>query len=60
MKKMHELLQDDLAGIARYEVSEDGIAWRPYNPKEDGAKTLHKRIEFADADDGAPLSAQPA
>ena len=48
MKLLHDIALDELAGIARYEVSEDGIDWRPYNPREDGAKTLHKRIEFAE------------
>ena len=47
MKYAQDFMSDELAGIARYEVSEDGVDWRPYNPKEDGAKTLHKRIEFA-------------
>lgn len=33
--------------IARHEVSEDGIHWRPYDPENDRYATLHKRIEFA-------------
>lgn len=33
--------------IARYEVSEDGVTWRPYDPREDHDRPLHKRIEFA-------------
>lgn len=51
MKYAQDFMSDELAGIARYEVSEDGVDWRPYNPKEDGAKTLHKRIEFANSDE---------
>ncbi|HJS79915.1 MAG TPA: hypothetical protein VJ748_04780 [Vitreimonas sp.] len=33
--------------IARYEVSEDGVTWRPYDPRRDRDRPLHKRIEFA-------------
>jgi hypothetical protein len=33
--------------IARYEVSEDGVTWRPYDPRQDQDRPLHKRIEFA-------------
>jgi hypothetical protein len=33
--------------IARHEVSEDGVNWRPYDPTRDAGHTLHKRIEFA-------------
>ena len=34
--------------IARHEVSEDGVTWRPYDPARDNAcPLLHKRIEFA-------------
>lgn len=33
--------------IARYEVSEDGVTWRPYDPRRDRGRPLHKRIEFA-------------
>ena len=33
--------------IARWEVSEDGVHWRPYNPTRDTSPLLHKRIEFA-------------
>jgi len=39
--------------IARYEVSEDGVIWRPYDPERDRNQLLHKRIEFA------PLSTNP-
>ena len=35
------------ADIARWEVSEDGVNWRPYDPKRDTDPLLHKRIEFA-------------
>jgi hypothetical protein len=59
MKQLLDSFCDDLAGIARYEVSEDGVAWRPYNPKEDVLKALHKRIEFADID-GAEASCMAA
>ena len=34
--------------IARHEVSDDGVTWRPYDPKRDNARPiLHQRIEFA-------------
>jgi hypothetical protein len=34
--------------IARHEVSEDGVIWRPYDPaRDDALPLLHKRIEFA-------------
>jgi hypothetical protein len=33
--------------IARYEVSEDGVTWRPYDPERDDGQQLHRRIEFA-------------
>lgn len=34
--------------IARYEVSEDGVLWRPADPARDNALPfVHKRIEFA-------------
>jgi hypothetical protein len=33
--------------IARYEVSEDGVSWRPYDPGRDDGQPLHRRIEFA-------------
>lgn len=35
------------ADIARWEVSEDGVNWRLYDPKRDTDPLLHKRIEFA-------------
>ena len=35
------------AEIARWEVSDDGVHWRPYNPARDTGPLLHKRIEFA-------------
>ncbi len=38
--------QDD-PDIARHEVSEDGVAWRPYDPARDYGLNLHRRIEFA-------------
>lgn len=33
--------------IACYQVSEDGVNWRPYDPARDNGQLLHKRIEFA-------------
>jgi hypothetical protein len=40
--------RDDAADIARHEVSEDGVNWRPYDPLRDAGRTLlHQRIEFA-------------
>ena len=33
--------------IARHDVSEDGITWRPYDPELDRWRSLHQRIEFA-------------
>jgi hypothetical protein len=37
--------------IARHEVSEDGVNWRPYDPQRDRGRTLHRRIEFANDDE---------
>jgi hypothetical protein len=34
--------------IAQYEVSEDGINWRPYVPARDTSELLHTRIFFAE------------
>lgn len=45
--------ENDFSDIAKYEVSEDGVAWRPFEPDRDGDKLLHKRIEFAPIDDAA-------
>lgn len=40
-------LADDVE-IARHEVSEDGVTWRPYDPAQDNTRPiLHQRIEFA-------------
>jgi|GEM_PF-2988590 len=33
--------------IARYQVSEDGVNWRPFDPARDSGQLLHRRIEFA-------------
>lgn len=37
--------------IDRYDVSEDGVMWRPYDPDRDQGRTLHRRIKFAAIDD---------
>lgn len=40
--------EDHDAEILRYEVSTDGVNWRPFNPTLDPADSrLHRRIEFA-------------
>lgn len=44
---MFELSPIDDPDIARHEVSEDGVVWRPFDPQRDAGKTLHRRIEFA-------------
>lgn len=47
------MLEQDAANsndpdIACYQVSEDGVTWRAYDPARDqGQQLLHKRIEFA-------------
>jgi len=33
--------------IAAYEVSDDGLTWRPFDPARDRDGPLHKRIVFA-------------
>lgn len=38
---------DDCRDIARYDVSEGGVVWRPYGAGHDRGRTLHKRILFA-------------
>ncbi len=39
--------------IACYQVSEEGVTWRAYDPARDEGQRLHRRIEFAaDADTG--------
>jgi hypothetical protein len=38
---------DGDADIASYEVSEDGVTWRPFDPSRDNGQALHRRIEFA-------------
>jgi hypothetical protein len=38
---------DCVPEIARHEVSEDGLTWRPFDPQRDSQRVLHKRIEFA-------------
>ena len=37
--------------IDRYDVSEDGVMWRPYDPDRDQGRTLHRRIKFAAVDE---------
>lgn len=44
---MFEISPNDDPEIARHEVSEDGLNWRPFDAKRDAGKTLHRRIEFA-------------
>lgn len=39
------------AEIARREVSEDGVIWRPYDPARDTSELLHTRIVFAEPQD---------
>ena len=34
--------------IAQYEVSDDGVNWRPYVPARDTSELLHTRIFFAE------------
>jgi hypothetical protein len=41
------------ADIARHEVSEDGVIWRPYDPAQDDSRRLHTRIIFATPHDDA-------
>ncbi len=39
---------DDAVEIARHEVSDDGVNWRPYDRQRDNTRPiLHQRIEFA-------------
>ena len=38
---------DATVEIARHEISEDGVTWRPYDPALDDGRLLHKRIIFA-------------
>jgi hypothetical protein len=33
--------------ILRHEISEDGVHWRPYDPRVDPDSGVHRRIEFA-------------
>jgi hypothetical protein len=33
--------------IACYQVSEDGVTWRAFDPARDLGQRLHRRIEFA-------------
>ena len=43
--------EQDEPAIARHEVSEDGVNWRPFDPMRDRGRLLHRRIEFAAEDD---------
>jgi hypothetical protein len=45
-----EVNDADPSGIAKHEVSEDGVTWRPYDPQSDRHRLLHTRIEFAAED----------
>ncbi|MBY0564370.1 MAG: hypothetical protein K2P58_09300 [Hyphomonadaceae bacterium] len=47
MGQPSSLTETDDDQIAVYEVSEDGVHWRPYDPVADRLLTLHRRIEFA-------------
>ena len=38
---------DDDCEIARHEVSEDGMTWRPFDREQDAKRMLHTRIVFA-------------
>jgi len=40
--------------IARYEVSEDGLVWRAFDPERDRSLILHRRIEFAPLEHAQP------
>lgn len=53
---MFDTAQTD-AEIASYEVSEDGVHWRPYDAARDTDPLLHKRIEFAPVEAAAPSRA---
>lgn len=44
--------------IAIYEVSEDGLTWRPFEPARDQHVSLHKRIVFAPARETDPAATQ--
>lgn len=44
---MFDAQSTDDADIARYDVSEDGVSWRPYDPQRDYGRSLHRRMEFA-------------
>jgi hypothetical protein len=37
--------------VERYDVSEDGVMWRPFDATRDQGRTLHRRIKFAAVDD---------
>ncbi|GAM97084.1 hypothetical protein U91I_00706 [alpha proteobacterium U9-1i] len=37
----------DDAEILSYEVSTDGVNWRPHDPSIDPGPGVHRRIEFA-------------
>jgi len=47
MLEAERLAPEEEPEIARHEVSEDGVTWRPYDPQRDRGRTLHRRIEFA-------------
>jgi hypothetical protein len=47
LSAMFEALPEHDPDIASHEVSEDGVAWRPFEPERDVGRTLHRRIKFA-------------
>lgn len=47
MGKTAFVSDEDDDEIAVYEVSEDGVNWRPFNAATDRLLSLHRRIEFA-------------
>lgn len=50
---------DTESDIASYEVSEDGVTWRPYDPARDSDERLHSRIVFADPGETKPRKPTP-
>ncbi|PZO56141.1 MAG: hypothetical protein DCF16_00130 [Alphaproteobacteria bacterium] len=44
--------------IASYQVSEDGMIWRPYDAARDRLAIMHKRIEFAPPSNGEAVNTE--